>query len=69
MTLLTKAEVLAELTKRDILGEGRIMFKVLDYSENPFAPEKFAYRVHYTNHLGQRKKVTYYPKSVGFQWS
>lgn len=67
--MLTKEQVIQELSKFDTLGEGRIVFKVLDYSENRFAPEKVAYRVHYSNYLGQRRKVTYYPNSVGFQWS
>lgn len=67
--MLTKEQVIKELSKFDTLGEGRIVFKVLDYSENRFAPEKVAYRVHYSNYLGQRRKVTYYPDSVGFQWS
>jgi hypothetical protein len=67
--MLTKEQVIKELSKFDTLGEGRIVFKVLDYSENRFAPEKVAYRVHYSNYLGQRRKVTYYPNSVGFQWS
>lgn len=67
--MLTKEQVIKELSKFDTLGEGRIVFKVLDYSENRFAPEKIAYRVHYSNYMGQRRKVTYYPNSVGFQWS
>lgn len=67
--MLTKEQVIQELSKFDTLGEGRIIFKVLDYSENRFAPEKVAYRVHYSNYMGQRRKVTYYPNSVGFQWS
>lgn len=67
--MLTKEQVIQELSKFDTLGEGRIVFKVLDYSENRFAPEKVAYRVHYSNYMGQRRKVTYYPNSVGFQWS
>jgi len=67
--MLTKEQVIQELSKFDTLGEGRIVFKVLDYSENRFAPEIVAYRVHYSNYLGQRRKVTYYPNSVGFQWS
>lgn len=67
--MLTKEQVIKELSKFDTLGEGRIVFKVLDYSENRFAPEKVTYRVHYSNYMGQRRKVTYYPNSVGFQWS
>ena len=67
--MLTKEQVIQELSKFDILGEGHIVFKVLDYSRNWLAPEEVAYRVHYSNYLGQRRKVTYYPNSVGFQWS
>lgn len=45
------------------------MFKVIDYSDNRLAPEPVAYRVHYTDYFGVRCKVTYYPNTVGFQWS
>ena len=69
MTNLTKEQVLAELGKYDILGNGKVIFKVLDYSQNPLSPNPVAYRVHYTNFAGQRRKVTYYPGTVGFQWS
>ena len=67
--ILTKEQVLEELRKHDILGEGRVVFKVLDYSENRLAPEKVAYRICYSDFAGRRRKATYYPKSVGFQWS
>jgi len=69
MILLTKEQVIQELTKHDVLGKGRVMFKVMDYTNNGLSPEKVAYRLYYTDYLGQRKKVTYYPNSVGFQWS
>lgn len=45
----------------------RRYFKVLDYSDNPLAPEKTAYKLHFTDLLGNRKKVIYYPNTVGFQ--
>lgn len=67
--ILTKEQVVAELAKRDILGDGRVVFKVIDYSDNRLAPEKTAYQVHYTDYTGKRRKVTYYPNTVGFQWS
>lgn len=66
---MEKADVLNELRKFAIIGEGRIVFKVLDYSNNWRAPEKVAYRIHYSDILGKRQKVTYYPNTVGFQWS
>lgn len=68
MEVLTKAQVIAELSKRDIIGNGRIVFKVIDYSKNCLAPEEVAYRVHYTDYAGNRRRVTYYPNGVGFQW-
>lgn len=52
--MLTKEQVIKELSKFDTLGEGRIVFKVLDYSENRFAPEKVAYRVHYSNYIKEQ---------------
>lgn len=66
---LTKEQVLEELRKHTIIGEGRIVFKVLDYSANPLSPNKVAYRLTYPEYGGGRRKVTYYPGTVGFQWS
>ena len=66
---LTKEQVVEQLKKYTIIGKGRIVFKVLDYSDNRLAPEKVAYRLHYTDFTGKRRKVTYYPTTVGFQWS
>lgn len=67
--MLTKEQVIERLKKFDTIGKGRIVFKVMDYSKNLFAPEPVAYRVFYTDYVGNRRKVTYYPKTVGFQWS
>lgn len=67
--MLTKEQVIEELRKYDILGEGRIMFKVIDYSQNGMAPEKVAYSVCYSDYVGNRRKAVYYPNTVGFQWS
>lgn len=66
--VLTKEQVLAELRKRTSIGTGRVVFKVLDYTGNAFAPERTAYRVHYTDAAGTRRRVTYYPGTVGVQW-
>lgn len=67
--MLTKEQVIEELRKYAILGEGRVIFKVIDYSENRLAPEKIAYRIFYSDYAGNRRKATYYPNTVGFQWS
>ena len=69
MTVLTKEEVLKELRKHTLIAEGRIIFKVLDYSGNSLAPSRVAYRVTYPDYSGKRSKVTYWPGTVGFQWS
>lgn len=66
---MEKAEVINELRKFAIIGEGRVIFKVLNYSQNGLAPEKVAYRIHYPDCNGERRSVTYYPNTVGFQWS
>jgi hypothetical protein len=46
----------------------KVRFSVIDYSQNPLAPEKEAYRVHFTEY-GQRRKCTIYPETVGAQFS
>lgn len=66
--MLTKEQVLVELRKHTLIGSGKVIFKVLDYSANKLSPNKIAYRVHYTNYSGIRERVTYYPGTVGFQW-
>lgn len=66
---MNKEQIINELSKHEILGEGRIIVKEIDYSNNRFAPELVAYRIHYTDYAGIRRKVTYYPNTVGFQWS
>ena len=66
---MDKALIIAELSKHTVMGEGKIIIKEVDYSNNRFAPEMIAYRIFYTEYTGQRRKVTYYPNTVGFQWS
>jgi hypothetical protein len=67
--MLSREQVIKELEKRDTIGKGKIVFKVIDYSENKYAPEDIAYRVFYTSVNGERRKTTYWPNTVGFQWS
>lgn len=66
---MDKATIISELSKHTIMGEGKIIVKEIDYSNNRFAPEMIAYRIHYTDYTGKRCKVTWYPNTVGFQWS
>lgn len=66
---MNNTQILTELEKHTILGKGRVIIKTIDYSQNTFAPEVMAYRIHYTDFTGKRCKVTYYPNTVGFQWS
>lgn len=66
---MNKEQIINELCKYEILGEGRIIIKEIDYSNNRFSPEMSAYCIHYTDYTGARRKVTYYPNTVGFQWS
>ena len=66
---IVKSDIITELSRFEALGKGRIIVKVLDYSDNSLSPEKVAYRVYYTNYSGERRKVTYWPNTVGFQWS
>lgn len=66
---MDKALIIAELSKHTIMGEGKIIIKEIDYSNNRFAPETIAYRIFYTEYTGKRCKVTWYPNTVGFQWS
>lgn len=66
---MTKEQIINELSKFTLFGEGRVIVKEIDYSNNRFAPESVAYRIHYTDYVGKRCKVTYYPNTVGFQWS
>lgn len=66
---MNKADILSELSKYDIIGPGRVIVKELDYSTNSLSPEKKVYRIHYSDCSGNRRKATYYPNTVGFQWS
>ena len=65
------------LDKNDVLQAAKLVFlvddtrrtylKVVDYSNNPIAPEKVAYKFYFYNLMGQREKTMYWPNTVGFQ--
>nr|CAK6604221.1 unknown function [Klebsiella phage vB_Kpn_K82P1] len=63
--MLQRTEILKALSERYISPEG-VRVRVIDYTGNPLAPEKVAYRITFTS-LGQKRKVTYWPNTVGFQ--
>jgi len=66
--MLTKQEVLNKAKELYLIDESkRIILKIMDYKNNPVAPECTAYRLHFTDVFGTRKKVTYYPNTLGFQ--
>lgn len=76
---MTKSAIEKPLTKQELitiidrnLGLGlkhseRVIVKVVDYSDNPIAPEKYAYKVFYTQY-GKRQKFIYFPNTVGRQY-
>lgn len=66
---MTRNELLEKLYKVDIVGEGRIIIKEIDYTGNPFAPQHVAWSVCYTDGSGNRRKAVYHGEVYGFQWS
>lgn len=63
--MLQRIDILKALSERYITPES-VRVRVVDYTGNPLAPEKVAYRITFTS-LGQKHKVTYWPNTVGFQ--
>ena len=66
---MTRNELLEKLYKVDIVGEGRIIIKEIDYTGNPFAPQNKAWSVCYTDGCGNRRRAVYHGEVYGFQWS
>lgn len=66
MKTLTRKEILEVLKGVSIDAQG-VRVKVLDYTNNPLAPEKVAYSITYKE-FGVSRKVVYYPNTVGFQF-
>lgn len=67
--LMTPTEIIDKIrndTGRDVSGNLRV--RVIDYSENPLAPEKYAYSLSWTCIFsGKREKCIYYPNTYGMQ--
>lgn len=66
---MTRNELIEKLKKVDLIGEGRIVIKEIDYSGNPLAPQKQAWSVCYPDASGNRRKAVYHGEVYGFQWS
>lgn len=66
---MTREQLIEKLQKVDIIGEGRIVVKEIDYTGNPFAPQSKAWSVCYTDATGKRRKAVYHGEVFGFQWS
>jgi len=67
----TKQEILDAFSKRygvDISkhATGRVTVKTIDYSNNPLAPEKTAYKIYFTL-WGNKNRFSFYPNTVGYQ--
>lgn len=65
--MLNKQDVIKAASIFLIDTSKRVYFKVIDYSNNPLAPEKVAYKIYFWDLAGSRKKFVYYPNTVGFQ--
>jgi hypothetical protein len=65
---MTKQEAIDYMVKRGYTPDpgARIVFKEVDYSNNPLAPEKTCYKISF-NARGVRVKFAIYPNTVGFQ--
>lgn len=66
MKTLTRKDIL-EALKGVAIDAQCVRVKVLDYANNPLAPEKVAYSITYKE-FGVSRKVVYYPNTVGFQF-
>ena len=66
---MTRNELIEKLQKVEIIGEGRIVIKEIDYSGNILAPQKQAWSICYSDALGNRRKAVYHGEVYGFQWS
>lgn len=67
MELLTRKQVVEALNKITICTDS-VRVKVIDYNNNPLAPEKVAYKVTFKQ-FGDSRSAVYYPNTVGFQFT
>lgn len=67
--LMTPVEIIDKIrndTGRDVSNNLRV--RVIDYSDNPLAPEKYAYSLSWTCAFsGNRTRCIYYPNTYGIQ--
>lgn len=63
--MLQRTDIIKRLKGQFIDPQG-VRIRVIDYTGNPLAPEETAYRITFTS-LGTKYRVTYWPKTVGFQ--
>ncbi|AIT14205.1 hypothetical protein PBI_121Q_315 [Escherichia phage 121Q] len=67
---LTKQEIIDRIKESTgwYVGD-RLIVKVLDYSNNPLAPEPVAYKLSWISAFsGKRERCVYYPNTVGLQF-
>jgi len=65
--ILTKDEVIKQFKDkygRDI--SEKLRFKVCDHTNNRLSPEPYCYKLYFTE-FGQRKRLAYWPNTVGYQ--
>lgn len=63
--MLTREEVI-EALKGIVINPENVRVSTKDYSDNPLAPEKIAYKITGKS-LGSKFRYMYYPNTVGFQ--
>lgn len=70
MDILTKDQILERTIKVFSVDlNARFTIKVIDYTGNKVAPEKYAYKIYYTDNVTkERRKTILYPNTVGFQY-
>jgi len=63
----SKAEIIKYLENAGRYIAGRVTMKVIDNKENPLAPERYCYKVYFTNATGGRSRLAVWPETVGYQ--
>jgi len=68
MKLLTRQELIADFQKKyamDISAGLRVV--TVDHSDNPLAPEPTCYKLYFAGIDGNRRRLAYWPDTVGYQ--
>lgn len=63
----TKSEIIEYLKNAGVFVYGRVKMKVVDHKGNPLAPERFCYKVFFTDSEGNRTRLAVWPETVGYQ--